>query len=61
MQDTVDNALWLAARQAAFSVAPAPYTAPRGREVVVRTRAVALNPFDRHLQAIGSLVLVAAP
>lgn len=55
MQDPVNNALWLPAKQAAFSVAPAPYTAPRGREVVVRTRAVALNPFDRHLQTIGAL------
>lgn len=55
MQDTVNNALWLAAKQAAFSVAPAPYTAPRGREVVVRTRSVAINAFDRHLQTIGSL------
>ncbi|PVZ20549.1 MULTISPECIES: zinc-binding alcohol dehydrogenase family protein [unclassified Pseudomonas] len=55
MQDTVNNALWLAAKQAAFRPGPAPYTAPRGNEVVVRTRAVALNPFDRHLQTIGSL------
>jgi NADPH:quinone reductase-like Zn-dependent oxidoreductase len=55
MHDTVNNALWLPAKQAPFSVGPAPYTAPRGREVVVRTRAVALNPFDRHLQTIGAL------
>jgi NADPH:quinone reductase-like Zn-dependent oxidoreductase len=55
MQEPVNKALWLPAKQSAFSVAPAPYTRPRGREVVVRTRAVALNPFDRHLQTIGSL------
>jgi NADPH:quinone reductase-like Zn-dependent oxidoreductase len=55
MQNPVNNALWLPAKQAAFSVAPAPYTAPHGCEVVVRTRAVALNPFDRHLQTIGAL------
>lgn len=55
MQETVNKALWLTAKQGAFKVAPAPYTAPRGREVVVRTRALALNPFDRHLQSIGSL------
>jgi NADPH:quinone reductase-like Zn-dependent oxidoreductase len=55
MQDPVNNALWLTARQSAFTVAPAPYTAPRGHEVVVRTRAIAINPFDRHLQTIGSL------
>jgi NADPH:quinone reductase-like Zn-dependent oxidoreductase len=55
MQETVNNALWLAAKGAPFSVAKAPYTVPRGREVVVRTCAVALNPFDRHLQTIGAL------
>lgn len=55
MEHPVNNALWLSGKQAAFAVAPAPYTAPRGHEVVVRTRAVALNPFDRHLQTIGSL------
>lgn len=55
MQDIINNALWLPAKRAAFSVGPAPYTAPQGHEVVVRTRAVALNPFDRHLQAISAL------
>nr|WP_314545791.1 zinc-binding alcohol dehydrogenase family protein [uncultured Massilia sp.] len=55
MKEPVNNALWLPTKQAPFTVAPAPYTAPRGHEVVVRTRAVALNPFDRHLQTIGSL------
>lgn len=54
MKEPVNKALWLPAKQAPFTVAPAPYTAPRGHEVVVRTRAVALNPFDRHLQTIGA-------
>ena len=61
MQDIVDNALWLAASQAAFSVEPAPCTAPRDHEVAVRTRAVEIHPVDRHLHAIGSLALVVVP
>lgn len=55
MQDTINSALWLPAKGAAFTTGPAPYTAPKGHEVVVRTRAVAINPFDRHLQTIGAL------
>ena len=55
MQDTINSALWLPAKGASFSTGPAPYTAPKGHEVVVRTRAVAINPFDRHLQTIGAL------
>jgi NADPH:quinone reductase-like Zn-dependent oxidoreductase len=55
MQDSTNCALWLPAKAAPFAIGPAPYTAPRDHEVVVRTRAVALNPFDRHLQTIGAL------
>lgn len=55
MQDIINSALWLPAKGAAFTTGPAPYTAPKGHEVVVRTRAVAINPFDRHLQTIGGL------
>lgn len=55
MQDFINNALWLPAKCAAFTVAPAPYTRPESHEVVVRAHAVALNLFDRHLQTIGGL------
>ena len=55
MQDNINSALWLPAKGAAFVAGPAPYTAPQRHEVVVRTRAVALNPFDRHVQTIGAL------
>lgn len=39
-------ALWLPRRGAALEVGPAPYTAPGPGEIVVRVRAVAVNPVD---------------
>jgi NADPH:quinone reductase-like Zn-dependent oxidoreductase len=41
-----NTALWLPKRGAAFEVGPAPYTPPGANEVVVRVRAVAVNPID---------------
>jgi NADPH:quinone reductase-like Zn-dependent oxidoreductase len=39
-------ALWLPKRGARFEVRPAPYASPAANEVVVRVRAVAVNPVD---------------
>lgn len=39
-------ALWLPERGGRFEVGPAPYTRPAAGEVVVRVRAVAVNPVD---------------
>jgi NADPH:quinone reductase-like Zn-dependent oxidoreductase len=39
-------ALWLPKRGARFEVGPAPYTSPAANEVVVRVRAIAVNPID---------------
>ncbi|HWD06089.1 MAG TPA: zinc-binding alcohol dehydrogenase family protein [Amycolatopsis sp.] len=41
-----NTALWLRKRGARFEVGPAPYTAPGAAEVVVRVRAIAVNPID---------------
>lgn len=41
-----NTALWLPKRGTHFDVGPAPYTRPAPDEIVVRTRAVAVNPFD---------------
>ncbi len=41
-----NTALWLPKRGARFEVGPAPYTSPAADEVVVRVRAVAVNPVD---------------
>jgi NADPH:quinone reductase-like Zn-dependent oxidoreductase len=51
-----NTALWLNAKRAPFAVGPAPYTAPRANEIVVRVRAVAVNPFDRAIQTIGGII-----
>ena len=51
-----NTALWLNAKRAPFTVGPAPYTAPRADEIVVRVRAVAVNPFDRAIQTIGGII-----
>jgi NADPH:quinone reductase-like Zn-dependent oxidoreductase len=51
-----NTALWLNAKRAPFAVGPAPYTAPRADEIVVRVRAVAVNPFDRAIQTIGGII-----
>jgi NADPH:quinone reductase-like Zn-dependent oxidoreductase len=50
------QALWLATKRAPFTVGPAPYTAPRDDEIVVRVRAVAVNPFDRIMQTMGDMI-----
>ncbi|MFC8716303.1 zinc-binding alcohol dehydrogenase family protein [Kitasatospora sp. NPDC057198] len=41
-----NTALWLPKPGAPFEVGPAPYTPPAAGEVVVRVRAVAVNPID---------------
>ncbi|GLY83847.1 zinc-binding alcohol dehydrogenase family protein [Actinoallomurus iriomotensis] len=41
-----NTALWLRKRGAPFEVGPAPYTPPAANEVVVRARAIAVNPID---------------
>jgi NADPH:quinone reductase-like Zn-dependent oxidoreductase len=50
-----NKALWLNAKRAPLSVGPAPYTAPRADEIVVRVRAVAVNPMDRLQQTMGDI------
>ena len=50
-----NQALWLNAKRAPFTVGPAPYTAPRADEIVVRARAVAVNPMDRLQQTLGDI------
>ena len=49
-------ALWLPGKRADLAVGPAPDVAPGPGELVVRARAVAVNPFDRYVQAIGDLM-----
>ena len=51
-----NTALWLNAKRADFTVAPAPYAAPRAGEILLRVHAVAVNPMDRLVRTIGGLV-----
>lgn len=50
-------ALWLPKKGARFEVGPAPYTPPAGNEVVVRVRAIAVNPIDAMPRFAYRLVL----
>lgn len=51
-----NQALWMPAKRSPFKLGPAPYTAPRANEIVVRCRAVAVNPVDRLIQTIGDII-----
>ena len=50
-----NKALWINSKRAPLTVGPAPYTAPRADEIVVRVRAVAVNPIDRLQQTMGDI------
>jgi len=51
-----NTAAWLGPKHAKLEVASAPYTHPRENEIVVKNRAVAINPIDWIIQIVGNLV-----
>jgi NADPH:quinone reductase-like Zn-dependent oxidoreductase len=51
-----NTAAWLRTRRGAIEVGPARYTPPRENEIVVRNRAVAVNPRDWRMQLGGHLL-----
>jgi NADPH:quinone reductase-like Zn-dependent oxidoreductase len=51
-----NTAAWLTARQAPLEIKPAPYPHPGKGEIVVRNRAVAINPVDWGLQIFGTIL-----
>ncbi|MEF2977044.1 zinc-binding alcohol dehydrogenase family protein [Subtercola sp. YIM 133946] len=51
-----NQAAWLDGPFAALTVRPAPYTAPDPDEIVIRNRAIAVNPLDEIKQATGNLM-----
>jgi NADPH:quinone reductase-like Zn-dependent oxidoreductase len=51
-----NTALWLAAKRSPLTIGAAPYRTPRAGEIVVRARAVAINPVDRLMQTIGDII-----
>lgn len=52
-----NTAAWIPAKHARLQVGPAPYPTPGAEQVVVRTRAVAINPLDWIIQVEGTLNL----
>jgi NADPH:quinone reductase-like Zn-dependent oxidoreductase len=54
---TIENeALWLSAKRGSLHIGPAPVTAPGANEILIRNRAVAVNPIDRLLPVMGDLI-----
>ncbi|MBB3695620.1 zinc-binding alcohol dehydrogenase family protein [Sphingomonas sp. BK580] len=53
---TENTALWLPAKRAAFVTGDAPYPMPEPGQIVVRARAVAVNPMDRLTQTMGDII-----
>ncbi len=51
-----NTAVWLSAKRADFELKPAPYTAPRENQVLIRNRAIAINPVDWLTQSIGGFI-----
>lgn len=51
-----NRAAWLATKQTALAIGPAPYTPPKADEIVIRNRAVAMNPIDWIKQVAGDFV-----
>ena len=57
MNNTHSNAAaWLNTKQSPLTVGPAPYTAPKSDEIVVRNRVVAMNPIDWIKQVAGDFL-----
>ncbi|MDE3010984.1 MAG: zinc-binding alcohol dehydrogenase family protein [Pseudomonadota bacterium] len=56
MPNTSNHAAWIKAQGQALTVSDVPMPQPGAGEILVRNRAVALNPFDGIVQTLGSLV-----
>ena len=48
-----NTATWLRAKAAPLEVAPAPYPSPEDNEIIIQNAAVAINPVDWAIQAMG--------
>jgi NADPH:quinone reductase-like Zn-dependent oxidoreductase len=56
MNQAVNRAAWLAARGQALTVSDADMPAPAEGEMLLRIRALGINPFDRVVQTLGGMV-----
>ncbi|ORY56965.1 zinc-binding alcohol dehydrogenase domain-containing protein cipB [Pseudomassariella vexata] len=50
---STNNAAYLTEKGKALEIKPAPYPTPKENEVIVQTRAIAINPVDYALQMMG--------
>lgn len=50
-----NNAAWINAKHAQLAVGSAPYSPPGDDQIVIRNHAVAINPVDWIIQAVGSV------
>jgi NADPH:quinone reductase-like Zn-dependent oxidoreductase len=56
MSNSSNQAAWINAKGQALTVSAAPMPQPGIGEILVRSRAIALNPFDGVVQTLGSMV-----
>ena len=56
MNKSVNQAAWITANARPLTIAAAPMPVPGAGEIVVRNRAVAINPFDGVVQTLGNMV-----
>jgi NADPH:quinone reductase-like Zn-dependent oxidoreductase len=56
MSSSINEAAWLGGPNGPLSISNAPMPVPGVGEIVVRTRALALNPFDGMVQTLGGLI-----
>lgn len=52
----INTAAWLTGRYNDLTVGPAPYTAPGATDIVIRNRALAVNPLDTIKQSTGDFM-----
>jgi len=53
---TSNTALWLTAKRGELKLQPAPYTSPLEHQILVKNRAIAINPVDTMMQSMGDFV-----
>jgi NADPH:quinone reductase-like Zn-dependent oxidoreductase len=53
---TSNSALWIQSKRAAFTLGAAPFPSAQSGEIIIRTRAIAVNPMDRLVQTSGDLM-----
>ena len=57
MSNPANQAAWITAKAQPLTISAAPMPEPGAGEIVVRNRAIALNPFDGVVQTLGSIVM----